>query len=140
MKIELKRIFKGEDYTIGKLYIDGKYYCDTLEDTDRGLSNDMSLDEIKKKKIYSKTAIPTGTYKIELTYSPKFKRILPLLNGVKGFSAIRIHNGNHQGHTEGCILVGYNKVKGKVIDSIATINKLMNLLQRESDIITITIV
>lgn len=91
MKLLLKRIFRGDKYTIGHLYIDGNYYCDVLEDTDRGLSSDMTEEEIQKIKIYGKTAIPKGRYKIEVTYSPKFKRHLPLLIGVKGFSGIRIH-------------------------------------------------
>ena len=139
MILELKRIFRGNDYTIGKLYIDGEYFCDTLEDTDRGLTNEMSVEEVKSKKVYSKTAIPTGEYKVEITYSPKFKRNLPLICNVKGFIGIRIHNGNDNSHTEGCILVGNNKVKGKVIDSIATTNKLMRVLEREKAPITIKI-
>ena len=74
MKLLLKRIAKQKTYTIGKLYIDGVYECDTLEDTDRGLSDDMSIAEIKKKKVYGQTAIPTGTYEINMdVVSPKFK-------------------------------------------------------------------
>ena len=94
MKLELRRIARRETYTIGRLYIDGVYFCDTLEDRDRLLDNSMSVEEIKKKKIYGKTAIPTGTYKVEITYSPRFKRYLPLICNVKGFDGIRIHEGN----------------------------------------------
>ena len=91
MRIVVKRTAKMNDYTIGNLYIDGQFFCNTLEDTDRGLSDSQSLLYIKAKKIFSKTAIPTGTYKVELTYSLRFKRILPLIVGVKGFDGIRIY-------------------------------------------------
>ena len=79
IKLRIKRIAKQPTYTIGKLYIDDKYYCDTLEDTDRGLKQTDNLVSIKSHKIYGKTAIPTGEYFINLTYSPKFKRILPVI-------------------------------------------------------------
>ncbi len=75
MKILLDRFFKGPKYTVGHLYIDGKYFCDTIEDVDRGLLNSMPLSEIKAKKIPSKTAIPRGTYKITLdVVSPKYSK------------------------------------------------------------------
>lgn len=130
IKLKLKRIYKGSKYTIGKLFINDEYFCDTIEDIDRGLKFSMSVEYIKKKKVYAKTAIPTGTYKIEMTYSSKFKRILPLLVDVKGFSGIRIHRGNTEIDSSGCIIVGENKVKGKVINStryeIALVNKLLD--------------
>lgn len=126
MNIRIKRIAKKNDYTIGKMYIDGEYYCDTLEDKDRGLKQTDS--DISKKKVYGKTAIPTGTYNVELTYSPKFKRILPLIDNVRGFSGIRIHNGNTAADTEGCILVGRNTIVGMVTHSVETLNKLMDKL------------
>lgn len=130
IKLKLKRIYKGSKYTIGKLFINDEYFCDTIEDTDRGLKFSMSVEYIKKKKVYAETAIPTGTYKIEMTYSSKFKRILPLLVDVKGFSGIRIHRGNTEIDSSGCIIVGENKVKGKVINStryeIALVNKLLD--------------
>ena len=139
MELLLKRIFRGDKYTIGRLYIDGNYYCDVLEDTDRGLSNDMSEEEIKKIKIYGKTAVPTGRYKVDVTYSPKFKRHLPILLNVKGFSGIRIHSGNTHEDTLGCLLVGYNKVKGQVINSRVTSDKLTALLRNTKEEIHITI-
>ena len=94
----------------------------------------MSIEYIKKKKVYAKTAIPTGTYKIEMTYSNKFKRILPLLVDVKGFSGIRIHRGNTEIDSSGCIIVGENKVKGKVINSTRYEIALVNKLSNEDDI------
>ena len=130
IKLRLERRYKGSKYTIGKLFINDEYFCDTIEDIDRGLKSSMSVEYIKKKKVYAETAIPTGTYKIEMTYSSKFKRILPLLVDVKGFSGIRIHRGNTEIDSSGCIIVGENKVKGKVINStryeIALVNKLLD--------------
>lgn len=139
MDLKLKRIFRGDKYTIGRLYIDGNYYCDVLEDTDRGLSNDMSEEEIKRIKIYGRTAIPKGTYKVEVTYSPKFKRYLPILLNVKGYTGIRIHSGNSHEDTLGCLLVGFNKEKGKVLNSRVTSDKLTALLRNCEEEISITI-
>lgn len=138
MRIEVKRLFKGDTYTIGKMYLDGKYFCDTLEDKDRGLTQAQDFSVIKAKKVYGETAIPSGTYKVECTYSQRFGRILPLLFNVKGFDGIRIHRGNTSKDTLGCILVGENKVKGQVVNSAITEVKLMDILRNEKDI-TITI-
>lgn len=139
MNLKIKRIAKQKEYTIGKLYINGKYFCDTLEDTDRGLTSEMNIMKIKTIKVFGKTAIPTGVYDVQLTYSPKFKKILPILQNVKGFSGIRIHQGNFPKDTEGCILVGYNSYKGMVGKSEITLNKLMKILQQNRDKITISI-
>ena len=124
----LKRIYKGEDYTIGHIYIDGEYICDSIEDKDRGLNDQMSEAQISKVKVASKTAIPTGTYKLTLdVVSPRFikkpyyysfcKGKLPRLLGVKGYNEILIHKGNTQADSSGCIIVGYNKIKGQVVNS-----------------------
>ena len=129
MKLELRRIARRETYTIGRLYIDGVYFCDTLEDRDRLLDNNMSVEEIKKKKIYGKTAIPTGTYKVEITYSPRFKRYLPLICNVKGFDGIRIHEGNSDKDSQGCVLVGINDKVGWVSKSRITMNKLLQKIK-----------
>ena len=127
MNLELKRIFKGKDYTIGRLFIDGEYFCDTLEDPVR------QLDSIKDK-IYSKTAIPTGKYKVSMSIvSPKYSirksynwcgGRLPRLLDVPFFEGILIHSGNTPDHTDGCILVGENKIKGQVINSMNTLKNL----------------
>ena len=129
MKLKLKRILKGDAYTIGKLYIDGVYFCDTLEDTDRGLTSDLTEEQIKKIKVYSMTAIPTGTYKIDITFSPRFKKKMPILLDVKGFTGIRIHSGNNDTHTSGCILCGYNKIKGQLTDSKIVTAKLYAMIE-----------
>lgn len=134
MKLELIRIANRPTYCIGKLYIDGVWFCDTIEDTDRGLNDSMSVEEILKKKIKGETAIPTGIYKIEITYSPKYKRMMPLLIGVKGYSGIRIHSGNTSKDTEGCLLVGRNTKVGMVTDSRNTYQRLFARLQNAKDI------
>lgn len=110
MQVNVRRTFKGPDYTIGKLYLDGHYLCDTLEDTVRPAGT----------KIAGKTAIPAGTYKVKKTMSQRFKKILPEILNVPGFAGVRIHSGNTATDTEGCLLLGLNKAKGKVLESQAT--------------------
>lgn len=137
MEILIKRRYKGDSYTIGTMYIDGERFCDTLEDKDRGLDASMSEANIASYKVYGKTAIPTGTYRIDVdTISQKFKSrtwakhyggIVPRLVGVKGFSGVLIHPGNTQEDTLGCILVGENKIKGQVINSQISWFKLMDM-------------
>lgn len=129
MEITVKRKFKGNNYTIGSLYIDDKYFCDTLEDIDRGLTDNMTDSYISTVKVVDQTAIPTGSYKVTITYSNRFQKLLPLINNVKGFSGIRIHSGNTKEDTSGCILVGFNTEKGKVVNSRVTFNKLFNILR-----------
>lgn len=124
MEIQLKRRANTPTYTIGRLYINGHYYCDTLEPTDRGLKQNMTLDDIWAVKIKGKTAIPTGRYKVIISYSPKFKKFLPLLLNVPAFSRILIHTGNTAKDTQGCILCGKNIVVGSVLYS-TTYTKLV---------------
>ena len=130
MNIQLKRIAKKKTYTIGKLYIDGVYFCDTIEDKDRGLNQTMSINDIKKKKVYGKTAIPTGTYKLVIDYSNRFKKNMAHILNVPGYEGIRIHTGNSAKDSLGCIIVGKNKVVGKVIESRDTYNQLFPILQK----------
>lgn len=149
MKLTLFRKYKKDTYTIGNLYIDGTYFCDTLEDTDRGLSSKDSLQTILKKKVYGKTAIPTGTYKVDMnTVSPRFKNRswakpyggkLPRLIDTIGFEGVLIHVGNTPDDTSGCILVGKNTIKGRVTNSTNIFNSLMEELSRDKDDITIEI-
>ena len=124
MELTLKRIAKKDTYTIGKLYVDDEYFCDTLEDKDRELTSDMSLEDIKKVKVYGQTAIPTGRYQVVMNMSARFKKVMPLLLNVPGFDGIRIHSGNTAADTQGCILLGQNKVVGKVINSRIYTDKL----------------
>ncbi len=154
MEILVKRKYLKDDYTIGKLYIDGEYFCDTLEDTDRLLDDSDDIDYILRNKVFGKTAIPTGRYKITLdVVSPKYSRInwykinmdegrVPRLINVKGFEGILIHGGNTHEHTDGCILVGYNKKPKTVIDSLATLLVIYEIMYKvkDSEDIYITIV
>lgn len=127
MKIKVDRIYKGESYTIGKMYLNGEYFCDTLEDA------------IRPVKIPNETAIPAGTYKVEVTYSPRFKRNLPLLVDVPNYTGIRIHNGSNKDHTSGCILVGFNTSKGILSDSRKISDQLTEKLKSLSEPIEIEI-
>lgn len=142
MNILVKRVARKEAYTIGKMYIDGKYFCDTLEDKDRGLRSNLSIQDIKRLKVPSCTAIPIGTYKVIVNRSPKFGRLLPRLINVPGFDGILIHRGNTSKDTSGCILVGENKVVGKVINSATyekELTKIISKAQSLKEDITITI-
>lgn len=140
MKLKLIRKYKKNNYTIGKLYINNQYFSDTLEDVDRGLTSAMTEEQIFDIKVAGKTAIPSGTYKIGYTYSPKFHRYLPLIQGVKGFSGIRIHSGNTDKDTEGCVLLGQNKKVGQVINSRAICSEFYRIVENALDNLeTITI-
>lgn len=147
LKLRLTRIYKGPTYTIGKLYINDKYFCDTLEDTDRGLTDKMTLTEILKIKKPSETAIPSGTYNITLDIvSPRFstktfyKQVcngkLPRLLNVKGFDGILIHVGegpNGAKFTSGCLLVGLNTIKGGLTQGKECFKKLYSKLKEAHD-------
>lgn len=140
MRLTLKRIANRKDYCIGKLYINGKYFSDVLEDVDRGLDDSMTEEEIRSIKVKGETAIPVGIYTVLLTYSPKYKKVMPLINNVKGYSGIRIHSGNTSKDTEGCLLVGKNTKVGMLTDSRNTYNALFKRLQQKgSNKITIEI-
>lgn len=128
MKLEVKRIAKRETYTIGKMYINGQYFCDTIEDKDRGLNDSMTELHIKELKVYGKTAIPVGTYEVKMTMSAKYKRVMPEVLNVKGYSGIRIHSGNTAEDSLGCILLGKNKAVGKVLESRATCDAFYKVL------------
>ena len=129
MKLTLKRIALRPTYTIGKLYIDDVYFCDTIEDTVRDINKNGKFDN-GEKKIHSKTAIPYGTYEIKWTYSPRFKKYTPQLMNVPSFEGIRIHAGNTSTDTEGCLILGENKQVGKVLNSRATINKFYPIIKK----------
>lgn len=144
MDIKVKRIFKGDKYTIGNLYINDKFVCDTIEDVDRGLKQNMDNTEISKLKIQDQTAIPTGKYKVTLSVqSPSFSKkpyylnfcngYLPRLENVPGFSGILIHRGVDQNHSSGCIIVGYNTIKGKVTNSQKAFETVYTMLKEADD-------
>lgn len=151
MNILLDRKYKKDTYTISNVYINGKWFCNAIEDKDRNLDDAMPLADIRRKKIYGETAIPRGTYKVDMdTISPKYAKKnaaytrpyghkMPRLKNVKGFEGILIHSGNTAKDSFGCIIVGENKAKGKVINSQATWKRLMDTLLKDKDNITITI-
>lgn len=152
MKLLLKRIALRPTYTIGKLYIDGVYVSDVLEDAVRDLNKNGVFDN-GEKKIYGETAIPYGTYEITLkVQSPKFsqkpayawcKGYLPRLLNVPHFDGVLIHDGSTAQSTAGCLLVGRNTIIGKLSDSMNTLRyNVYPLLKSASDKkekITITI-
>ena len=159
MKLLLERIYNCKKYCIGHLYdiTSGKkkFICDTIEDTDRGLSDSMSVDYIKKLKVYAETAIPTGVYNINLNIvSPKYgskqfykdtcKGCVPRLENVKGYEGILVHCGNTEKDSAGCLIVGENKVVGKVINSKITFEKLMkeylNPCKKKGEKVTLEII
>lgn len=122
MNLLLKRTHGTKDYTHGQLFIDDVYFCDTLEDQER------------ETKVLGQTAIPCGTYKVILTMSNRFKKLMPLLVNVPNFSGIRIHNGNTKDHTEGCVLVGKKVKDGFIGESKVTFKALMGILYSEKNI------
>ena len=153
MSVLLKRIAKKENYTIGKIYIDGIYICDSIEDKDRGITQQTPLNEIKNIKIPKQTAIPAGTYSVTLkVQSPTFVKkdfykkycngLVPRLLNVPGFEGILMHCGSTQNSSAGCIIVGYNTLVGRVTESETAYKVLYTNLKSASDKgeqITITI-
>ena len=152
MELELKRIARRDTYTIGRLYIDGKYFCDTIEDKDRGLRQDLPVSVNQARKVRGQTAIPTGRYRVTLgVKSPKYSKkkqyaacngYVPKLINVPAFDGILIHIGNTAADSEGCILVGRNKKVGMVLESTNTFWQLYDRLQtadRKGETIYITV-
>lgn len=150
MEIKVDRKWKKEKYTIGRLYINGEFICNTIEDTDRGLTQSMSEEEIKSKKIYGQTAIPTGRYKVLVNIvSPKFsqkefymnvcKGKVPRLEGIKGFSGVLIHSAATADNVEGCIGVGFNTEIGRLTSIKEAFEKVYSKLSSSKEDIWITI-
>lgn len=136
MNLRVDRRWKRDQYTIGIMYVNGTRFCETVEDADRGLDSSMDVLTILAKKQPGITAIPTGTYKVILTVSTKFKKkswaakyggLVPELVGVRGYSGVRIHPANYATELEGCIAPGENKVKGGVVNSV---NRYLELMQK----------
>ena len=144
MRLKVYRKYRKETYTIGKLYIDGEYFCDTLEDKDRGLKQTDDIARIKAVKVPSQTAIPIGRYNVSMdVISPKYSGVafyrdlcggrVPRVMDVPGFDGILIHAGNTAADTAGCLLVGRNKAVGKVLDSKATFTELYKRMKKAHD-------
>jgi len=131
----LLREYLKPEYTIGHLYIDGKKFCDILEDPVRDHNKDGDLNDPGEGKVYGNTAIPYGMYEVIISYSPKFKRALPLLVNVPHFDGIRIHGtkskvATHK-NTHGCLIPGENKVRGGVIKSLEYEEKITELIKAQ---------
>ena len=131
INLKLTRMYLKPEYCIGKLYVDGSYFCDTLEDFVRPEGS---------PKVYGKTAIPYGEYKVVMSFSNRFQRIMPEILDVPGFTGIRIHSGNTDADTSGCVLLGKNTERGKLTESRFYSNMLNNLLTNAKQDISISIV
>ena len=140
MYLTVNRFALRETYTIGKLYVDGVYYCDTLEDKARDLNKNGKFDN-GEKKVYGQTAIPYGTYEVKFAYSPKFSAksaykafihngLMPSICNVPEFSGVLIHGGNTAADTLGCLLVGRNTIKGQLTSSLNTFKPLYEKLYK----------
>lgn len=126
MELTVIRKYKDENRTIGELHINGVFFCHTLEDTARNISKGNCI-----AKEYGRTAIPLGKYTVALTYSNRFKRYLPLLVSVPCFEGIRIHGGNTEHNTEGCILVGaQTDGKTKIWNCAGVLSKLIAAIKK----------
>jgi len=141
MELELTRSVKTNKSTIGELTVNGVFECFILEDKDRGLRKDMPISELIVMKIKTRTAIPTGRYEIVVSFSDKFQKMLPLLLDVPAFAGIRIHPGNTDANTEGCLLPGKTKSPDMIGSSrvafTALFDKIKAALQREKIFITV---
>lgn len=131
MEITIKRpAIQDSPRTISKLFVDGEYFCDTIEDKDRGLKQTDSLEHILATKVKHETAIPAGRYELVISFSARFQRLLPLLINVPGYEGIRIHPGNTESDSSGCICPG--KSNGtKVLQSILAFNRLFTLVKKK---------
>ncbi len=125
MKIKVVREFRSATETLGTMYINDNFFCYTLEDYDRKLKQSQDEDFIKTNKIQKLTAIPSGTYRVILSISNRFKKLMPEVLNVKGFAGIRIHGGNTHENTEGCILIA----KNRFIDKPSSFGKIRNWIQ-----------
>lgn len=125
-KITVKRDTYNPKNTLGKMYINDVFFCETLEDVVRDINKDGDLTDVNETKVYGETAIPSGIYKMIINMSNRFKKEMPLLLEVKGFEGIRIHAGNKEADTHGCILVGLTRTKINTIEqSKLAFEKLM---------------
>ena len=142
MELRLERLWPKAEYTVGRLYIDGELFCNTLEDKVADVNRNGELDGTERK-VPGKTAIPYGTYKIFYGWSPRFGRNLPRLLNVTAFDGILIHPGNTAEDSAGCILVGRNTEVGRLTQSrhySDELNKRIDIAQRRGEPITIEIV
>lgn len=138
MDIHLERKIHNTKSTEGNLYINGKWFCHTIEDVVRAKPGMWSY----KVKVYGKTAIPYGTYPVLVTWSNRFKRMLTGVFNVPDFEGIRIHNGSTELSSAGCIIISYTALKGSLVNDKKAMNDLCKLVadaqKKEKIAITIT--
>lgn len=142
MEIVIIRKFKKETYTIGQVLVDGKYFCNSLEQVDRGLDCRMTLSQLKKMKVYGRTAIPTGTYNVRSYFWAKHRKSYPLLLNVPAFEGVLLHGGNKVSDSMGCPLLGENKVKGGLVNCEKYVRKITQMVidaEKRGEKVTITI-
>ena len=136
MNFQVRRFAFKESYTIGRMTAGGEKLCETLEDKIRDLkdlNHDGDFDDLGEGKIYGETAIPCGRYQVIITFSPKFQKRLPELLNVPGFNNIRIHAGSNSRHTEGCVLVGENKQKGRLINGPYYQTRIVQMIDEDTE-------
>ena len=134
MDIRIVRRYKKADYTVGDLYLNNRWVCNTLEP--------RCIDWSRQQKVPGETAIPPGTYPVEMLHSKRFNRLMPFLMDVPQFEGVMIHTGNSPKQTKGCILVGYNTVRGLVLKSREAFDKLLVALdnaRRSGHIVACTV-
>lgn len=119
LKLTLIRKSRTENFTLGELFIDGQFFCYTVEDKVRPIG----------EKVFGKTAIPSGSYKMIINMSNHFKKEMPLLLNVPGFEGVRIHSGNTADDSEGCIIIGMVKTENGVGMSRVAFTKLMDKIK-----------
>lgn len=129
LQVLITRNWRKSEYTIGKLYVNGQQLCNSLEPIDRRLFQGQPIADIARLKVKGKTAIPTGTYRLQIVFSPKFNRELIEIMDVPGFSSIRIHAGNRVTDTEACVLPGINSAVGMVTESRKYENQLTAMVK-----------
>lgn len=132
MEIILERKFLNENSTEGNLYVNGKWFCHTIEDRVRAKPGEWK----KELKIYGKTAIPYGRYPVLVTWSNAFKRQLTGVFNVPDFEGIRIHNGSSENSSAGCVIVSYKSDDGpdgkrnRIINEKKAMDDLCKMIQK----------
>lgn len=136
MKLLVNRDVKASTFTLGTFTVDGKHLGYTCEDTDRTLEDDKNGDGNPVdpgEKVYGETAIPRGTYKVELSFSHRFQKVMPEILNVPQFSGVRIHGGNRSKDTLGCILLGAQRLQDGVANCAGVNTRLIELIQQAED-------
>lgn len=140
MLVLIERKWKKDTYTIGRVFIDGNFFANSMEDRDRGLVKNMPIGEIQRIKVYGETAIPAGEYDVRMTYSPKYRRMMPEIMDVPGWTGVRLHSMNTAKDSEGCIGFGKNDKPGWISNSRAAMREFEKRLKTAGDVCRLKIV